>query len=379
MLRIAMVAGEASGDLLASDLILALKKLDSNIVVEGVGGPRMRDAGCEILYPSDRLAVMGIVEVAGRYLELLQIRNHLKTHFTMHPPDVFIGIDAPDFNLDLEVFLRNRGIRTAHYVGPSVWAWRRGRINKIKNAVDLMMVLFPFEQEIYDQSQIPVEFVGHPLADSIRADFVKKEIREDLGIDPQRKTVAFMPGSRGTELAEMLPIHLKIIEYCYENHPDMIFISSVLSQQTADYIAETISRHNSNIDYKVYVKRSEAVLKAADAAVLTSGTITLEALLCGVPMVVGYRVNWLSYLIIRAMVDVDYVSLPNLLADKALVRECIQGKCEPKLMALELLSLLEDPEKARVQQQAFTAIRNTIQKNASEKAANAVMELMLRE
>jgi lipid-A-disaccharide synthase len=239
-----------------------------------------------------------------------------------------------------------------------------------------MMVLFPFEQEIYRQNNIPVKFIGHPLADSVDAEFDQSNIRAGLGIEAHRKIVAFMPGSRDTELAKMLPIHLKTIKLCCDRHPDITFISSVLTQHTADLIEEAISRQNSHIDYKIYINRSEEVLKAANVALLTSGTVTLEALLCGTPMVVGYRVNWLSSLIIRAMVDIDYVSLPNLLAGKALVKEYIQGDCDPTMMATELLSLLEDPEKLEAQRQAFAKIHRSIQHNASDNAAKAVMELI---
>ena len=374
MLRIGIVAGEASGDLLAADLIESIKKQVPDVVVEGVGGPRMQAAGCNILYSSDLLAVMGLVEVAGKYFQLVKIRNSLIEHFRKYSPDVFIGVDAPDFNLGLEQALHNHGIKTVHYVSPSVWAWRSYRVKKIKKAVDLMLVLFPFEQEIYRQHRIAVEFVGHPLADQIATDSDKQRARKNLGLPAGRKIVAIMPGSRQTEIDRMLPLLLETASWCSGQRNDLLFVTSVLSEKTVRHIEKMSSRFS--VELQIYHDRSHEVLAAADAALLTSGTVTLEAMLFNLPMLVAYRINWLSYLIIRALVKVEYAALPNLLAGKRVVAEYLQAECEPEVMGQELLSLLDNDATADRQKQEFNSIHWTLRLNAGDRAAASVLSLL---
>lgn len=376
MLRIGIVAGEASGDILAAELIDALRDRDPDIQVEGIGGPRMQASGCRLIYPSEKLAVMGLFEVAGHYFELVRIRRELKRYFIDNPPDVFIGIDAPDFNLGLEKSLHDQGVRTVHYVSPSVWAWRSGRINTIRKAIDLMLVLFPFEEQFYRDNNIEVVCTGHPLADHYDTAPDRTAIKELLGLPAGHRILAFMPGSRGSELKQHLPLQLAVIRECYRRDPGLYFISSVLNQETASMIGVALDAEG--IPNRIFNGHSREVLAAADVALLKSGTVTLECLLCGTPMVVMYRMNGLSYRIIRAMVTVEHASLPNLLAAEPLVDEFLQDECSPAALTNAVLALLEDQNRIDSQRRAFSHIHHSLKKGAGVRAANAIMQLCAR-
>lgn len=378
MLRIGIVAGEPSGDYLAADLIRELRLRVPDVLIEGIGGPQMQAAGCSILFPMEKLAVMGLIEVAGRYLELVGIRNKLLKHFKTTPPDVFIGVDAPDFNLGLEASLHAHGIKTVHYVSPSVWAWRQYRIHKIKQAVDLMLVLFPFEKKIYQQYQIPVCLVGHPLADRIKPDNDKADARRKLGLPVGGKVIAIMPGSRKSELDRMLNTHLQTAHWCHSRRDDLIFITSVLDESArlrVETAAAGIRETSERFKLHVYQDRAHDVLAAADVALLTSGTISLEAMLFDLPMVVAYRLHWLSYFIIRALVTVKFAALPNLLAGKLLVPEFLQQHSQPGKMGEELLRLLASSDNNAGLKREYSLIRNSIRLNAGATAAAAVLSL----
>ncbi len=343
MLRVGIVAGEASGDVLGADLIRACKQSSPDIQFEGIGGPLMASAGCNILFPSEKLAVMGLLEVAGRYYELATIRTKLIRYYLSNPPDIFIGIDAPDFNLTVEQKLKKAGVKTVHYVGPTVWAWRSGRLNKIKHAVDLMLVLFPFEVPIYENNGIKVLYAGHPAVEKYLSREDKLILKQRLGIAPQKQVVTFMPGSRKTEINRILPIQLQVIEQICKDNPDYQFITNVLSENDLCWVKQIVSKmisdkYKSNI--KIYNNRSKDVLTVADAGLLASGTITLEALLAQLPMVIMYKMNWLSYKVIRSMVTIQYASLPNLLSGKQVVPEFLQDDCIPGKITPVLLGLL---------------------------------------
>ena len=377
MLCIGIVAGEPSGDYLAADLIRAIRQRIPDVRFEGIGGPQMQTEGCSILFPMEKLAVMGLSEVAGRYFELLGIRNNLIKHFQSNLPDIFIGVDAPDFNLSLEASLHAQGVKTVHYVSPSVWAWRSYRIKKIKRTVDLMLVLFPFEQQIYKQHGIAVEFVGHTLADQIKPGHDKAIVRKNLGLPLTGKLIAIMPGSRKTELDKMLSVYFETARWCSEQCADLVFITSVLSKEAVQLVDSV--RHSAgfgSVHLHVFQNRSHEVLAAADVALLTSGTITLEAMLFSLPMVVAYRVNWLTYYIFRALVKVKFASLPNLLADKALVAEFLQADCQPEKMGAELLRLLDDTTHTDVLKQQFESISKSLQRDSGTRAASAVLSLL---
>jgi len=378
MLRVGIVSGEASGDLLGSELIESLKIIYPEICFEGIGGPLMESAGCKILYPSEKLAVMGLLEVAGRYLELLSIRKKLIRHYISNPPDLFIGIDAPDFNLTLEEHLRSSGIKTVHYVGPTVWAWRSGRLAKIKKAVDLMLVLFPFELAIYRNYGINAKYVGHPIVDRFQSVTDKAVSKKKLGIDPSKKVIAIMPGSRDTEIRKILPLQLEIMKCIYNQNTDLIFISSVLKQETIDMILEQFSAKidsHGKPDFQIFNGQTQDVLLAADAGILTSGTITLEAMLCQLPMIVMYKMNWFSYKIIKLLIKVKYVALPNLLSGKEVVPEFIQNDCVPEIMANKIMNLL-NVDASHQQINEFNKITSQLRQGIDNKAAVAIQHLL---
>ncbi len=378
MLRVGIVSGEASGDLLGSELIESLKIIYPEICFEGIGGPLMESAGCKILYPSEKLAVMGLLEVAGRYLELLSIRKKLIRHYISNPPDLFIGIDAPDFNLTLEEHLRSSGIKTVHYVGPTVWAWRSGRLAKIKKAVDLMLVLFPFELAVYRNYGINAKYVGHPIVDRFQSVTDKAVSKKKLGIDPSKKVIAIMPGSRDTEIRKILPLQLEIMKCIYNQNTDLIFISSVLKQETIDMILEQFSAKidsHGKPDFQIFNGQTQDVLLAADAGILTSGTITLEAMLCQLPMIVMYKMNWFSYKIIKLLIKVKYVALPNLLSGKEVVPEFIQNDCVPEIMANKIMNLL-NVDASHQQINEFNKITSQLRQGIDNKAAVAIQHLL---
>lgn len=378
MLRVGIVSGEASGDLLGSELIESLKTIYPEIYFEGIGGPLMESAGCKILYPSEKLAVMGLLEVAGRYLELVSIRKKLIQHYISNPPDIFIGIDSPDFNLTLEEHLRRSGIKTVHYVGPTVWAWRSGRLAKIKKAVDLMLVLFPFELPIYRNYGINAKYVGHPIIERFQSVNDKAVSKKKLGIDPSKKVIAIMPGSRDAEIRKILPLQLDIMKCVYNQNKDLVFISSVLKQETINMIMEQFSAKvdsHEKPDFRIFKSQTHDVLLAADAGILTSGTITLEAMLCQLPMIVMYKMNWLSYKIIKLLIKVKYVALPNLLAGKEVVPEYIQNNCVPEKMANNIINLL-DKEACHLQINEFNKITSLLRQGVNNKAAVAIQNLL---
>jgi len=378
MLRIAIVAGEASGDFLAATLIEEIRKRYPDLAVEGIGGRYLREAGCKILASMEKLAVMGLVEVAGRYPQLMRLRHDLVEYFTRSPPDVFIGVDAPDFNLALEEALHRRGIKTVHYVSPSVWAWRRYRLRRIRRAVDLMLTLFPFEEDIYRQHRIAVEFVGHPLADHIAPEQDKSAARKELGLPDSGKIVALMPGSRQSEVRRMILPQLRAMQWCMQQRNDLIFISNLVSCETYRTVqsAQKLLGIPEDCCLKIFRDRAHEVLAAADAALLTSGTVTLEAMLYRLPMVVGYRMNWLTYRVIRSLARGESAALPNLLAGKPLVAELLQGQCRPERMGRELLRLLEDDRYVSVLQKEFQVLHRQLGRDAASRAAEAVLALL---
>jgi len=289
------VAGEVSGDVLGAGLIRELKKRLPNVEFEGIAGPRMQRDGCTSLYPMDALTVMGF-EALERVPQILRIRRELAQRFLANPPDLFIGIDAPDFNLGLERRLRDGGVRTVHYVSPTVWAWRRWRIHKIKRAVDHMLALFPFEEDFYRQRSVPVTFVGHPLADVIPMRYDQGAVRKELGLPLDRRIVALLPGSRMSELRRLADVFVQTALWLYRRHPELHFVAPFASEQTKAVFEQAIERHAAQaLPITVQSFRSREAMGAADIVLCASGTATLEAALLGRPMVVTYRVSRFSY------------------------------------------------------------------------------------
>ncbi|WP_332821376.1 lipid-A-disaccharide synthase [Pseudomonas sp.] len=371
LLRVALVAGEASGDILGAGLMQALKARHPHIEFIGVGGPLMQAEGLISYFPMERLAVMGLVEVLGRLPELLARRRHLIKTLIDAKPDVFIGIDAPDFNLGLELKLRRGGIKTVHYVSPSVWAWRQKRVLKIRDACDLMLCLFPFEAQFYDAHQVPVRFVGHPLADAIPQQADRAAARAALDLPQDSTVVALLPGSRGGEVARLGALFLDTAVRLRTLRPGIRFVLPCASPERRVQLEQMLVGRD--MPLTLLDARSHDALAACDAVLIASGTATLEALLYKRPMVVAYKVAPLTYLILKRLVSSAYISLPNLLAERLLVPELIQDAATPEALAQALAPLLNDGE---VQTEGFDVIHRALRRDASAQAAEAVLKLV---
>jgi len=373
-LRIGVIAGESSGDILGASLIESLKKHHPDLIVEGVGGPRMIAAGCRSFFAMDRLSVMGLVEPLKRLPELLRMRRQLKNHFRENPPDVFIGIDSPDFTLNIERYLKARGIKTVHYVSPSVWAWRQGRIHGIKKSVDHMLTLFPFEQTIYQQHHIPVTFVGHPLADEFPLDCDMAQYRQRLGLKKEAHYVALLPGSREAEVALLAPLFLKTAERCWQVMPTLHFLIPAANAARLQQLKAMMA--GSKLPITLFDGQSHEVMGASDAVLMASGTTTLEAMLLKKPMVVAYKMAPLSYAIISRLLKTPYVSLPNLLANQRLVPEFIQHAATLDSVSAALLKALRDEAGNRDLQKMFRDLHQQLRCHAGDRAAQAVLSVI---
>jgi len=375
-MRIAIVAGETSGDMLGAGLVKSLKERYPDAEFEGIGGPLMQSHGFKSFVPMERLSVMGLVEVLGRLFELLKVRRDLVRYWKKNPPDVFIGIDAPDFNLTLEQKLREAGIKTAHYVSPSVWAWREKRVFKIAKAVDLMLTLFPFEAKFYEKHDVPVTFVGHHLADKIPLETPSAPARENLGLDTTRPVVCLMPGSRGGEVARLGQLFLQTAERMLQKRNDLQFIIPAASVERRNQIEAQLAEFPVNLPVKVVLGQSHTCMAAADTILLASGTATLEAMLLKKPMVVSYIVAPLTYKILKRLVTQEFVSLPNLLAGRELVPEYLQHDATAENLAEALLVRLEDSDAMHQLHETFLFIHRQLKRNADHEAAAAIAELL---
>lgn len=369
-LRIALVAGEASGDILGAGLMQALKRSHGAVEFIGIGGPRMQAEGLASYFPMERLAVMGLVEVLGRLPELLARRKRLIHTLIEARPDVFIGIDAPDFNLTLELRLRQAGIKTVHYVSPSVWAWRQKRVLKIREACDLMLTLFPFEAKFYLDHQVPVRFVGHPLANTIPLQADRQAARAALGVPAEVPLVALLPGSRGGEVARLGELFLDTAQRLRALRPGVQFVLPCASAERRVQLEALLASRD--LPLLLLDGQSHEALAACDTVLIASGTATLEALLYKRPMVVAYRVAPLTYRILRRLVKSPYISLPNLLAERMLVPELIQDAATPDALAQALVPLLDNGVE---QTQGFDVIHRALRQDASQQAADAVLKL----
>lgn len=370
LMRVALVAGEASGDILGAGLMQALKAQYPQIEFIGVGGPLMQAQGLNSYFPMERLSVMGLVEVLGRLPELLSRRKRLINTLIAEKPDVFIGIDAPDFNLTLELKLRQAGIKTVHYVSPSVWAWRQKRVLKIREACDLMLTLFPFEAQFYQDHQVPVRFVGHPLADTIPQQADRAAAREALNLSHDQPVVALMPGSRGGEVSRLGSLFLDAAVRLRTLRPGIQFVLPCSSPERRAQLEQMLV--GLDLPLTLLNGRSHEALAACDAVLIASGTATLEALLYKRPMVVAYKVAPLTYRILKRLVTSAYISLPNLLAERLLVPEMIQDAATPEALAQLLAPLLDG---GQVQTEGFDVIHRALRRDASVQAAQAVLQL----
>jgi len=372
-LRVGILAGETSGDILGAHLLAALHDRYDEIVVEGIGGPLMAQQGLESMFPMDRLSVMGFVEPFKRLPELLRIRRTVVRHFIDNPPDVFIGIDSPDFNLRLEYKLRRAGITTAHLVSPSVWAWRGGRIHKIKRSIDLMLTLFPFETQVYRNHQVPVEFVGHPLADEIPLQVDASEARAKLNCSSAGKILAIMPGSRAGEVGMLTPVFLEVAHQLTLEEPGISFLLPAANDARYLELEEHL-RAYPDLPITLIRGQSRDAMAAADAVLLASGTATLEAMLLKRPMVIAYKMSALFWAIISRIATTKYAGLPNVLADKALVPELLQDEARADLIVAALRPLIASGADRESTIAEFDAIHRQLRLGYSDRAAQAIVD-----
>ena len=378
--HIGLAAGEASGDQLGAALMASIRDRCPGVQFSGIAGPMMRAAGCEAVARSEELSVMGLAEVLRHLPRLLRLRRRVARHFLQRPPRVFIGIDAPDFNLGLERRLRRRGIRTLHWVSPSVWAWRRYRLKKIRNSVDRMLTLFPFEAGFYRDHGVEAHYVGHPLADQIGSDCDRRAAREALAIDPARPCLALLPGSRGSELERLLPVFLQAAQRCREALPDLQLVLPLASQTLSARCEATLQQPAfAGLGVQMLQGESRRAMCAADAVLVASGTATLECLLLRRPMVVAYRLHPLSYPLVRRLLQVPYVSLPNILLGRAQVPEFLQSAATAQHLADALLLLLRDTDAAADQVAPFAALHEQLRCDSARRAAELVLQQLAAE
>lgn len=372
--RIAIVVGEASGDILGAGLMQALLRRYPNCQFEGIGGPKMIALGFVSHFPMERLAVMGLVEPLKRLPELLGIRKNLRERYIESPPDLFIGIDAPDFNLALERSLKQKDIKTVHYVSPSVWAWRQGRIKTIAKAVDLMLTLFPFEEAFYREHDVRVHCVGHPLADDLPLEDAKLESRKKMGLDEHATYLAVLPGSRRSEVEQLSRVFLQAAERCVAELPALQILIPAVNEARHQELTGVLQDFP-NLSVKLSLGDSHDVMAAADVVLMASGTTTLEAMLLKRPMVIAYRMAALSFWIIKRLVKSKYIGLPNLLANRLLVPELIQNDATAENISAALMTYFQSDKTSEALIEEFLAIHLTLKKNANEEAANAVEKL----
>ena len=374
-LKIALVAGEASGDVLGAGLIEALKQRYPQAEFVGVGGPKMAAAGCDNWHSYEELAVMGLFEIVKHLPRLIKFRKTLVKQFTEAAPDVFIGIDAPDFNLGLEKRLHSVGIKTVHYVSPSVWAWRQSRVKTVAKSVDLMLTLLPFEAKFYEEHDVPVAFVGHPLADDI-AEPDRAGAREQLGLPANAPIVALLPGSRRGEIERLGEPFLATARWLQSQLSDVEFLLPCASPKLRPLL-EQQQKDTGPLPIHILDADAQTAMAAADVVLMASGTATLEALLLKRPMVVAYAMSPLSYKVLKPLVKLDKYSLPNLLISSEPVEEFIQDDVVPERMGQAVYDLLTRPDQREAMVASFDAVHNTLRRNASQKAADAIEKHIL--
>ena len=380
--RIALVAGEASGDMLGAGLIRKLREQWPGADFVGVGGDGMRAEGMETWFDASELAVMGLSEVLRHLPRLLRLRNDLRQRLLAWKPDVFIGIDAPDFNLGLEQWLKQRGIRTVHYVSPSVWAWREKRAAKIGQSADVVLCLFPMEPEIYERHGVDARFVGHPVADQMPLQPDRAIARRLLKADPDRPLLALLPGSRVGEIERLAPSFLAAAARVLAEQPDLQIVAPMASTHAAEAFRKVVSTHPDAAALAPALRevagQARTVMIASDVILLASGTATLEAMLAKRPMVVGYKVAPMTYRMVKGlgMLKVDHYALPNVLAGEELVPELMQHDCTPEQLSAAVLHWLHDPAAGAALQPRFLALHEELRRDASSQAARAVVELV---
>lgn len=376
--RLAMVAGEASGDLLAGMLLSGLKTRWPDLKSAGIGGPKMVAQGFDAWWPSDKLAVRGYVEVLSHYPELLGIRDRLTERLLADPPDVFIGVDAPDFNLDLELKLKAQGIRTIHFIGPSIWAWRGERIEKIKRAVDHVLCIFPFEPALYAQHGVEATYVGHPLADAIPVEVPRRASRAALGLDEEATVVALLPGSRRAEIQYIAPTLLAAARETQRRRPELKFVLPA-APGLRGLIEPLLQAHAPGVDIRLLEGRSHEALAACDLTLIASGTATLEAALFKRPMVIVYKMHWLSAQIMKFKGGyLPWVGLPNILLKDFVVPELLQNEATAQAIADAGMVWLDDPASCAALATRFETLHHDLRRNTAQAATDAIASFLAR-
>ena len=374
---VGIVAGEASGDLLGSHLMAALKSARPDVQFLGIGGPKMKSLGMQVLFPMEKLAVNGYVEVLRHYREIAGIRRKLRAHFLENKPNLFIAVDAPDFNLDLELTLKQHGIPTIHYVSPSIWAWRGERIHKIKRAVTHMLALFPHEPKLYQQAGVPVDFVGHPLADMLPEQPDRAEMRETMRIPLQAKVFAFLPGSRQGEVKRLARIYIETARLILKTQPEARFLVPLASRETRGIFEQALYESDAlELPITMLFGHAQDAMIAADIVLVASGTATLEAALLKRPMVITYRLNALSWWLMRPKGYMPYYGLPNILCERFVVPELMQEDATPENIAQALLNLVNDKHAVAELERTFIELHRTLRQNTAQKAAAAILSYL---
>lgn len=377
-MRIGLVAGEASGDLLGASLMSALLKIYPDAEFSGIGGPKMLGVGMQNLYPMESLSVMGLVEVVKHLPELLKVRKSVLEHFRLNPPDVFIGIDSPDFNLPVERKLKQHGIKTVHYVSPTVWAWREGRTETIRKSVDLLLSLFPFETAFLKARHVPAAYIGHPLADQITLDVDRAGARKALGLEAGETVVAILPGSRRSEIEFLADDFIAAAGIMAKHYSRIQFIVPLVNQTVRQMFAQKLEQAALAIDCELLDGQAHTALAAADIALTASGTATLEVLLFKRPAVVAYRLNKLTYWIAKTfnLVKTPHIALSNLLAGERLVPEFIQDDIRPDALAVAAMEFIDNPGRADALAKRYREIHQQLRCDSSSVAARAVADLI---
>jgi lipid-A-disaccharide synthase len=377
LLRVAMVAGEASGDQLAAPLIAALKARHNPILFAGIGGPRMQAQGFDSHFPMDKLSVRGYAEVVKHYGEIMAIRRRLTAALLAERPDVYVGVDASEFNLGIERRLKAAGIPAIHYVSPQIWAWRGWRVRRIARSVTRILVMFPFEAPLYEKAGVPVSYVGHPLADLIPLEPNKLEARAALRLPAGKLIVALLPGSRRSELQYMAHSFVLAAHRFQQEVADVHFVCPTVTRDTRDMFERAVHEHErTDLPLTLLFGHSHEALAAADLALVASGTATLEAALFKTPMVITYRQSPITWALMRRMFYLPYVGLPNVLAGEKLVPELLQDEANPAALAGALLKLLRDTDAQRRQIDRFHEFHHLLRRRAAEKAADAILEVL---
>lgn len=382
---IAIVAGEASGDLLGSMLMTAIREAGPDVRFIGIGGPKMQAVGMNVLFPLEKLAVNGYLEVLRHYRELVGIRRSLRARFLAEPPDLFIGIDAPDFNLDLELALKQHGIPTVHYVSPSVWAWRGERIHKIKRAVSHLLALFPFEPPLYEKVGVPVSYVGHPLADLLPLQPRCSEMREQMRIPPDARVYALLPGSRQSEVRRLAATFIETARLILQQQPGarfnethcVRFLVPLASRETRGIFEHALWQLDAQqLPFTLLFGHAHDAMVAADGVLVASGTATLEAALLKRPMVITYKLSPFSYWLARRRQYLPYVGLPNILAGRFVVPEILQDDATPQNLAQALLNAVNTRQAVARLEECFDGIHRSLRQNTAEKAAQAILPFL---